>query len=136
MLITFFDAKDIIPKEFFQTGQTITGRHYLAVLKHLMARIRRISPEYWTESSWCLLHDNAPSPTSLVVRRFLAKNNVCVFNHPPYSPDLASCSCSLFPKLKIKLKGCYFEDISTLQLASTHALQAKHKVIYNRHSIP
>ncbi|GFU90893.1 mariner Mos1 transposase [Trichonephila clavipes] len=88
-----------------------------------MARIRRIRPEYRTENSCCLLHDSAPKHTFLVVRRFLAKNNVCVLNHPPYSPNLAPCDY-LFSKLKRKLKRCYFEDISTLQVASTHALQA------------
>ncbi|GFV19199.1 HTH_48 domain-containing protein [Trichonephila clavipes] len=71
------------------------SQYYLAVLKRLMARIRRIRPEYRTGSSWCLLHDNAPSYTSLV-RRFLVKN-VYVLNHLPYSPDLAPCDYSLFP---------------------------------------
>ncbi|UYV73579.1 hypothetical protein LAZ67_10004142 [Cordylochernes scorpioides] len=79
----------IIHKEFVPAGQTITGEYYLNVLKRLIARIRRIRPEYRDEDSWCLLHDNAPSHSSLIVRRFLAKNNVCVLNHPPYSPDLA-----------------------------------------------
>ncbi|GFX01838.1 hypothetical protein TNCV_370271 [Trichonephila clavipes] len=44
----------------------------------------------------------SPSHTFLVVRRFLAKNNVCVLNPPPYSPDLAPCDYSLFPKLKMR----------------------------------
>ncbi|GFX68623.1 mariner Mos1 transposase [Trichonephila clavipes] len=88
-----------------------------------MTRIRSIRPEYRTESSWCLLHDNAPSYTSLVVRRFLAKNNVCVLNYPPYSPNLAPCDYSLFPKIKMKLKGCYLGGISILQVPPTHALQ-------------
>ncbi|UYV67133.1 hypothetical protein LAZ67_4004027 [Cordylochernes scorpioides] len=55
------------------------------VLKRLIARNRRIRAEYRDEDSWCLLHDNAPSHSSLTVRRFLAKNNVCVLNHPPSS---------------------------------------------------
>ncbi|GFT18256.1 mariner Mos1 transposase [Trichonephila clavipes] len=88
-----------------------------------MARIRGIRPDYRTESSLCLFRDNAPSHTSLVDCRFLAKNNVCVFNHPPYSPDLAPWDYSLFPKLKMKLNRCYFEDISTLQVASKHTFQ-------------
>ncbi|GFV97166.1 mariner Mos1 transposase [Trichonephila clavipes] len=70
------------------------------------------------------ISDNAPSHTSLVFHRFLAKDNVCQLNHPPYSPDLAPCDYSLFPKLKMKLKGCYFKDILSLQVASKHALQA------------
>ncbi|GFX28609.1 mariner Mos1 transposase [Trichonephila clavipes] len=89
-----------------------------------MARIRRIRPEYRTENSWCLFHNSAPSHISVVVHQFLAKNNVCMLNHLSYSPDLATCDYSLFPKLKMKLKGCYCEDISSLQVASTHTLQA------------
>ncbi|GFW15538.1 mariner Mos1 transposase [Trichonephila clavipes] len=88
-----------------------------------MGRIRRIRPEYRTESSWRLLHDNAPNRPSLVVRQILAKNNVCALGRLPYSPDLSPCDISLFPKLKMKLKGCYFGDILILQVASTHALQ-------------
>ncbi|KAG5324374.1 SETMR methyltransferase, partial [Acromyrmex heyeri] len=64
---------------------------------------------------WSLLHDNAS---------ILAQNRVSVLNHPPYSPDLASCDFSLFPKLKLKLKGRFFDDIPTIQSASTQALEA------------
>ncbi|GFW23703.1 hypothetical protein TNCV_2032461 [Trichonephila clavipes] len=71
MLITFFNNKSIIHKEFVPTSQTNTNQYYLAVLKCLMARIRRIRPENRTESIWHLLHENAPSLTSLIVRRFL-----------------------------------------------------------------
>ncbi|UYV65759.1 hypothetical protein LAZ67_3005353 [Cordylochernes scorpioides] len=104
MLITIFDSRGIIHKEFVPAGQTITGEYYLNFLKRLIARIRRIRPEYRDEDSWCLLHDNAPSHSSLIVRRFLAKNNVCVLNHPPYSLYLAPCDFYLFPKIKLKLK--------------------------------
>lgn len=124
MLITFFDSKGIILKEFVPTGQTVTGEYYLEVLKRLMARIRRIRPDYRDPERWSLLHDNASSHTALIVRHFLARNQVCVLNHPPYSPDLAPCDFSLFPKLKFKLKGCFFDDISTIQTASTRALEA------------
>ena len=46
MLITFFDSKRIIHREFVPTGQTITGAYYLQILKRLMAKIRRIRSEY------------------------------------------------------------------------------------------
>ena len=42
MLITFFDSKRIIHREFVPTDQTITGAYYLEVVKCLMDRIRRI----------------------------------------------------------------------------------------------
>jgi hypothetical protein len=34
--------------------------------------------------------------------------------HPPYSPDLATCDFTLFPKLKMKLKG-RFETVSDIK---------------------
>ena len=70
-----------------------------------MARIRLIGLEYRDPEIWFLLHDNAPSHTSLIVRQFLTRNQVCVLIHPPYSPNLALCNFSLFPKLK--LNGCF-----------------------------
>jgi hypothetical protein len=39
------------------------------------------------------------------VKRYLAKNNIPVMEHPPYSPDLAPCDFFLFPKIKSALKG-------------------------------
>ena len=122
MLFTFFDSKGIIHREFVLTGQTITGAYYFEVLKHLMARIHRIRPKYRDSEACSLLHNNAPSHTSLIVRQFLARNQVCVLNHPPYSPDLALFDFSLFTKLK--LKGCFFNDITTIKTATTRALEA------------
>ncbi|KAG5316656.1 SETMR methyltransferase, partial [Acromyrmex insinuator] len=115
----------VLYKEFVPIGQTITDAYYFKVLKRLMGRIHRIHPEYRDPENWSLLHDNAPSHTSLIVRQCLARNRVVsVLNHPPYSPDLASCDFSLFPKLKLKLKGRFFDDIPTIQSASTQALEA------------
>ncbi|GFW21921.1 HTH_48 domain-containing protein [Trichonephila clavipes] len=45
MLITFFDARDIIHNEFVPTGQTITVQYYLDVLTRLMIKIRCIRLE-------------------------------------------------------------------------------------------
>ena len=73
MLITFFDRKGSIHRKFVPTGQTITGEYYLEVLKRLMARIRRIRPEYRDPETWSLLHGNALSLASLIVRQFLAR---------------------------------------------------------------
>ena len=114
MLIThtLFDSK--VHREFVSIDQTITGAYYLAVLKRLMVRVRRIRPEYRDPETWSLLHDKAPSQTSLIVRQFLARNQVCVLNHPPHSPDLAPCDFSLFPNLELKLKGCFLRGNTTV----------------------
>jgi transposase len=61
-----------------------------------------------------LLHDNAPAHRLVFVKDFLAKNNVTMLEHPPYSPDLAVVDSYLFPRLKSALKGqrcCVATDI-------------------------
>jgi hypothetical protein len=44
--------------------------------------------------------------------------------HPPYSLDLALCDFTLFPKLKMKLKGRRFETVSDIQRGSQRESQA------------
>jgi hypothetical protein len=39
------------------------------------------------------------------VKEFLAKKNIKLLSHPPYSPDLAPADYFLFPKLKKELAG-------------------------------
>ena len=38
--------------------------------------------------------------------------------HPPYSPDLAPCDSSLFPKLR----GCRYETIEEMKEAVTYVI--------------
>jgi histone-lysine N-methyltransferase SETMAR len=51
-----------------------------------------------------LRHD-APVHTAQKVQQFLAKKNIQVLPHPPYSPDLAPADYFLFPTLKRELAG-------------------------------
>jgi len=107
MLITFFDSKEFfIHKEFALFGQTVTGNYYLEILKRLMVRIRRICPEYRDPESWSLLHDKRHLTIHSLFVNFW-RNQVCVFNHPPYSLDLASYDFSLF-KIEIKIEKMLF----------------------------
>ena len=101
----------------------MTGRFYVSVLKRLWKRVQRIRPEYSAQDSWFLLHDNAPSHRAVVVQEFLARKQVCTLNHPPYSPDLSPCDYFLFLKLKLPLKGRYFDDVKNIQWAVTSKLR-------------
>ena len=124
MLVSFYDSKGIIYHQFVPQGQTVTGSFYLSVLESLWKRIRRVRPEYSAPGSWFLLHDNAPVHRAVAVQEFLAQKQVCVLNHPPYSPDLSPCDYFLFSKLKLPLKGCLFEDVQDIQGAVTSSLRA------------
>ena len=96
-------------------GQTVTGSFYLSILERPWKRIRRVRPEFSAPGSWFLLHDNAPVHRAVAVLEFLARKQVCVLHHPPYSPDLSPCDYFLFLKLKLPLKGCLFVDVQDIQ---------------------
>jgi len=121
-IITFFDIKGIVHKEFVPTGQTVNSGFYCEVLRRLRENLRRHRPQFWRERTWLLHHDNAPSHTSVLTHYFLAKNKIAVIPHPPYSPDLAPCDFFLFPKLKLKLKGRRFDTIEEIQAESQRVL--------------
>jgi len=71
---------------------------------------------------WVLHHNNAPTHTALSIREFLAKKNIPILPHPPYSPDLALCDFYLFRNLKLKLKGHHFGTIENIQQTVTDEL--------------
>jgi len=73
MLISFFDAKGIIHKEFVPPVQTVNQQFYLQLLKRLRDSVRMKRPEMWSSCYWFLHHDNDPTHTALNGQQFLAK---------------------------------------------------------------
>jgi hypothetical protein len=59
-----------------------------------------------------------PCHTSVLTLQFLAKNKMAVIPHLPYSPDLAPRDFFLFPKMKLKMKGCRFHTTEEIQAES------------------
>ena len=96
----------------------------MSVLERLWKRIRCVRPEYSAPGSWFLLHDNAPVNRAVAVHEYLARKQVYMLQHPPYSPDLSPCDYFLFTKLKLPLKGRLFEDVQDIQAAVTSSLRA------------
>jgi hypothetical protein len=47
---------------------------------------------------------------------------MAVIPHPPYSPDLTPCDIFLFPKMKLKLNGCWFDIAEEIQAESQRML--------------
>ena len=77
----------------------------------------------WKEKSWVLHDDNAPAHSALSVKRFLAKYNIPVLEHPVYSPDLAPCDFYLFPKVKSVLIGTTFESVEDVKKKAARLLK-------------
>jgi hypothetical protein len=72
-LTAFFYAKGIIHHKFVPEKQTVNGKLYEEAIMRLIARVRRVEPEFQESGSWYLLHDNAPAHSSGVVSEFLAR---------------------------------------------------------------
>jgi transposase len=100
----------------------VNSEYYKGLLERLRNDVRRKQPEKWA-NGFILHHDNAPCHTALLVCQFLSNKNITVCPHPPYSPDLTQCDFWLFPKIKMTMKGKYFESILDIEAATTVQLK-------------
>ena len=83
MMIVFFDIWGVIYIDWVPEGQTVNQVYYKNVLTTLRERVRRRRPDMWKNASWILHHDSAPAHNVLSVKRYLAKKNIPVMEHPP-----------------------------------------------------
>jgi hypothetical protein len=132
MLVIFSDCKGTVHQEFVPPRQTVNQHHYPEVLKRLREQVRRKRPERWRNQDWLLHRDNAQAHTALSVQRFLTTKNMAVVPHSPYSPDLAPCYLFSFPRMKSKLKGRRFQDVTEIQEQSLTVLHAIPKSQFQR----
>jgi len=77
----------------------------------------------WRTKSCSLFHDNAPAHRSVLVKDFLAKNNVTTLEHPPYSPDSAAADFLRVPQLKSTKKERHFCDATEITKNATEELK-------------
>jgi transposase len=121
IMVVFFDWQGVNHSEFVPRGQTVNKEFYVTVLKHLREVVRQKRPQFWTNQSWVLHHDNAPVHSSFLVRNFLAKNEMTVTPQPTYCPDLTPADFFLFSQLKSTLKRRRFDTFDEIQKNSTMA---------------
>ena len=57
------------------------------------------------------------------VNEFLMKKQICVIDHPSYSPDLSPCEYFLHRKLKTAIKGDFYDGFPTIQAAVIQLLK-------------
>ena len=107
---------------FSAHGRTVNKEYYLQVMRNLREAIRQKRPDLWKNKNWLLQHNNSPAHTSLLLRKFLAKNNTLMMPQPSYSPDLTPCDFFLFPKLKRPMKGRRYATIEEIKAASKKQL--------------
>ena len=98
----FFDRTGMIYMHWVPTGQTVDKEYYVEVLREFRKRFRRKRPALFKSGQWHFHQDNAPVHNSILVTDYLTKMGIKTVPQPLYSPDLAPCDFSLFPKLR----GC------------------------------
>jgi hypothetical protein len=114
MLIIFFDIMKVVHKEFVLAGQTVNSKYYSDISLRLPENVRRLGNELQRQKNWPFHHDNAPSHISFFNREFFTKSNMTLVLHTPYF--------SLFPRLKIKLKGRHFDTVELIEAESQTVL--------------
>jgi len=77
-------------------AKDLSAPRYIDILRRIRDAVRWKGLEKWRTNSRFVLHDNAPAHRSVLVKDFLAKNNVTTLQNPPHSPDLAPCAFTCF----------------------------------------
>ena len=115
MWIYFFDQKGIVHKEFVPPGQTVNAAFYVEVLKRLWENVRRKRPDQWQNNKWLLHHDNVPAHAPSWLDGFWPITTWLWCHILSTRPTLHPATFSLFPKLKMKLKGWRFQTLEEIQ---------------------
>jgi transposase len=102
LLESWWDRKGVLMVEFMQQGTTITPEVYCETLKILRRTIESKSLGILTSGVVFLL-DDAPPHTAARTRALLEHFNWELFDHHPYSPDLAP---SYYRLLTTSRTGC------------------------------
>lgn len=116
MATVFWDAKGILLVDFMERGTTITSAVYCETLNRLRRAIQNKRRGLLTRGV-VFVHDNARPHTARRTNELLAKFKWDVFDHPPYSPDLAPSDFHLFPNMKRWLASQRFANDEELQNA-------------------
>lgn len=114
MATVFWDEKGVLLVEFMQPGTKINAAVYCETLRRLRRAIQNKRRGMLT-SGIVLIHDNARPHSAAATQRLLQQFQWDIFDHPPYSPDLAPSDFHLFPDLKKWLGGRRFETNEELQ---------------------
>ena len=114
----FFYSTGMIYMHWVPTGKTVNKEYYVEVLKGFRKRFRRKWPVLFKSGLWYFHQDNAPVHNSILITDSLTQMGIKTVPQPPYSPDLALCDFSLFPKLR----SCRYETIEEMKEAVTKVI--------------
>jgi len=108
MATVFWDRKGILLIDFLKRELTINANAYCETVRKLRRAIQN-KRRGMLSSETVLLHDNVRPHTAARTAQLLQQFRWEVFDHPPYSPDLAPSDYHLFVHLKKWLASQSFE---------------------------
>jgi transposase len=112
MATVFCDRKGVLMVEFMQQGTTVKSQVYFETPpQKILRRAGHSEQKAWNvDIGAMLLHDNSRPHTASCVLALLEHFNWELFDHPPYSPDLAPSDYHLFTCLKDRLVSQRFNN--------------------------
>jgi len=114
----FWDRKRILLIDFLERGLTINADANCETVRKLRRAIQN-KRHGMLSSGIVLLHDNVRPHTAARTAQLLQQFCWEVFDHLPYSPDLAPSDYHLFMYLKKWLASQSFEDDDRLKTGNT-----------------
>ncbi|GFV04302.1 histone-lysine N-methyltransferase SETMAR [Trichonephila clavipes] len=128
MCTVFWDSKGILLMDFLPRGQTINAAVYCETLRKLRWAIQNKRRGFLSKGVF--LHYNAQPHTANVTKTLLREFGWDVFEHPPYSPDLAVCDFHLFLHLKSFLACKHFSNDKELKENVSNWLKTQAATFY------
>jgi hypothetical protein len=103
-------------------GQTVNAKFYCDVLRRLRRTWGGSGQAHGARTAGCSITTMHPR-TPLCLCSIFWPLKTWRSSPTPYSPDLAPCDFSLFPKMKIKLKGRRLDTVEEIQAESQKVLK-------------
>ncbi|KAJ4447710.1 hypothetical protein ANN_09718 [Periplaneta americana] len=132
MCTVFWDKKGILLIDFLPRGETVNADRYRETLRKLRRAIQNKRRGMLT-AGVVLLHDNARPHTARRTAAILTEFGWELFEHSPYSPDLASSDFHVFLHLKKFLfSGERFGNDEELKTSVTRWFHSQAAEFYDR----
>lgn len=132
MCTVFWDRKGILLIDFLPRGETVNADRYCETLRKLRRAIQNKRRGMLT-AGVVLLHDNARPHTARRTAAVLTEFGWELFDHPPYSPDLAPSDFHVFLHLKKFLSsGERFGNDEELKTSVTRWFHSQAAEFYDR----
>ncbi len=98
LLVAFFDCRGLVHQYYCPPKTRSNAEYYIKTLEKLREHIRRKRPDL--RNQFIFHQDNVRPHSASIVPQWSEEHNIQMFNHLPYSLDLAPCNFWLFPTLK------------------------------------